>query len=432
MEDMAAGAAGSGAEEAKNAPFKCKGFVASPLMNGEADISVAEDGFALASLFDSTHVPWADVMNLKFEDYAVYVQTRTGAYAFSKLGASGEPLFAHMLSAYGDKVRKCLFVSGSLAVTAKGDVSIDGTALQGVPVEVYDNCILSLPPDLSARRVPLCFVNGFKDEDFALWISTIDGKATAYSMLGYDHAPVSKAAQDAIKALREKTITQITGLDPSLPDSAASQLARLMPGGMAAPMGAVRGIAPSFADALEAKLAESRASETYKVFQEISGADAVCVGFKANDAAPAPPEAEAQTPESGADGTAGSDSAAPPAQPPDPYMLWLVAPAPSQNACAVEFAGAAEDAAATFVYRFGDDWDGFRMKLGMALEAIAFKREIIRYSDEELGKPENSDFRMTNDRNEAVRFVRGCFAGRAIHRSMDSWKAQLKGILDNS
>lgn len=428
---MAAGACESGAEDAKGAQFKCKGTVASALLNGEADISVAEDGFTLASLFDSAHVPWADVTGLKFEDYTVLVQVRTGAYAFSKLGANGEPLYAHMLSAYGGKVRKCLFVNGSPAVTAKGDVNIAGSMAHGVPVEVYDNCILSLPPNLSARRVPLCFANGFKDEDFSLWISTIDGKETAYSKLGYDHAPVSKAVQDAIKALREKTIKQITKLGPSLSDSAASQLAKLMPEGMAAPMGTIRGIAPSFADALEAKVAESRASETYKEFQEISGADAVCVGFKANDAAPG--SSEAQVSEDGSEAQVPKDGSAETAPPnPDPYMLWLLAPAPSLNACAVEFAGAASDAAATFVYRFDGDWDGFRMKLGIALEAIAFKREIIRYTDEDLEKPENSDFRMTNDRNEAIRFVRGCFVGRVIHRSMDSWKTQLRGMLDNS
>jgi len=424
MTDTVAGAAGGGAEGANGAQFKCKGAASSALVNGDTDIAVSEDGFTLASLFDSTHVPWADVTGLKFEDYTVQVQTKTGSYALSKLGAAGEPLYAHMLSAYGGKVRKCLFVSGSPSVFAKGDVSIDGNVAHGVPVEVYDDCILSLPADLSARRAPLCFANGFKDEDFTLWIRTIDEKETTYSKLGYDHAPVSKAVQDAIKALREKTIKQITDLDPSLSDSAATQLARLMPGGMAAPMGTVRGIAPSFANALEAKLAKSRAAETYKAFQEISGADAVCVGFKANDWGAGSGGGTAE-----AAGDTATPQDQPQAQPPDPYMLWLVAPTPSLDACAVEFAGAADDAAATFVYRFGGDWDGFRLKLGMALEAIAFKREIIRYTDEELEKPENSDFRMTNDRNEALRFVRGCFAGRAIHRSMDSWSAQLRDLL---
>jgi hypothetical protein len=243
-----------------------------------------------------------------------------------------------------------------------------------------------------------------------------------------------------------------------------------MPGGLAAPMGAIRGIAPSFAEALEAKIAKSRAAETYKVFQGISGADNVCVGFRVNtlafgnaeDGDPGGAEGESGT-ENGIgsgigkmfseamggsggisgfhsslqgaggpiarEGESGEEAATDAdAPPPDPYILWIVTPSPSGDACAVEFAGAEDEAAATFVYRFGGSWDAFRMKLGMALEAIDWKREVIRLTDEELRKPEYDLYRMANDRCEALRFVRGCFAGRAIHRTMESWKKQVKEL----
>jgi hypothetical protein len=94
----------------------------------------------------------------------------------------------------------------------------------------------------------------------------------------------------------------------------------------------------------------------------------------------------------------------------------------------VEFAGAEGEAAATFIYRFDIPWPDFRIRLNMALEAIAFKREVIRYTDEELAAPANAEYRMANDRCEALRFVRACFAGRAIHRGMDAWRQQVLAL----
>jgi len=450
--------------------FSCKGTVTSQLINGEAEISVSNDNFAVSSLFDATRVSWEEVTQLQFIDYTVCIRTKkAGAYIISKLGQAGEQLYNHLLSAYGAKVRKCLFVRGAPMVTAKGDVfanELSSQGLRGVPVEVHENSILSLPPDLSARRVPLCFATGFSDKDFSITLKTLDGKETVYSKLGYEHAPVSKAIQDNIRALRAKLTDQIKDIDPSLNSGETSLLASLMPGGLAAPMGEIKKISRSFAEALEEKIAESRAAETYKAFQEISGADAVCVGFKPSfgdfgntdegeAAAPAgnteadpsssmnktaglfstlmgagaPPSGEADSPSSG---EAEGDDAAQNEDEKKGYMLWLAAPSPKGDACAIEFAGAENEAAATFVYRFDGSWDAFRINLGMALEAIDWKREVIRLTDEELGKPEYELYRMANDRNDALRFVRSSFAGRGIHRTIESWKTQVYGFMNLS
>ena len=447
-------------EAGKGAQFMCKGTVASVIVNGEAEIAVLEDGFTLVSTLDATRVSWAEVVRLHCEDYVVHINTKTSQYDIFKLGQNTEPLYAHMLAAYGAKVRKALFVRGSVAVRAKGNAG----AVQGVPIEVYGDCILSLPPDLSARRLPLCFVTGFIDESFSIKVSTLDGKETVYSRLGYDHDPVSGAVKDALMKLRQKTVDNITELAPQVTAEQAAGLARLLPDGLAAPIGTIRRISPQFADALEAKIAKSRAAETYDVLRGISGWDEVCIGFKKNDmsafgAQPGAPGdgggaegagslmsalakgladgAEAGSLADGVaagilpDGAVSEDGVEGTGQPPDPYMLWLIAPTRDKSACAVEFAGAADESAATFVYRFSGDWDAFRIKLGMALEAISFKREIIRLSDSELERSENADYRMANDRNEAVRFVRASFVGRAIHRSLDSWKAAVEDLLSD-
>ncbi|MDR1796659.1 MAG: PH domain-containing protein [Clostridiales Family XIII bacterium] len=412
-------------------------------------VKIADDGLTLSTLFDTVCVPWADVTGIAFADYVVTVQARDGAYTLEKLGRDAEPVYAQLLTAYCDKVRKALFVTGEAALTAKGDV--DG--VRGVRVEVHEGCILSLPPDLSARRVPLCFATGFSDADFQARVSVVDGTGVTYAKLGYDHAPFVKAVTDAIVKLREKTAGQIQEIDPSLSGAQTARLAKLLPEGAAAPVGALRDIAPSFVDALEARLAQSRAAETYAALKALCDPEQIAVGFRKQDAAAAAgglPDGLAEAIPEGLTGglggglagaipegltgglaalTGGAAEADAASAPADPYALWFIAPARSGHACAVEFAGADTEAAATFLYRFDVPWDAFRLKLNMALEAIAFKREIIRLTDEELKAPENADYRMANDRSEAVRFVRSSFAGRAIHRGMDSWKQQLQPIM---
>jgi hypothetical protein len=210
-------------------------------------------------------------------------------------------------------------------------------------------------------------------------------------------------------------------------------------------MGAVRAVAPALAEAFEEKLAGSRAAETYPAFKGMCDPDEICVGFMEADAGPgadgAPPAGIAGVLQGGAIPDAVRESGDPESTS-DPYSLWIIAPI-APGVCAVEFAGAEDAAAATFVYRYGKgagaaapggdargagtvaEWDAFRLSLNMALEAIGFKREVIRLTEEEMAQPGHAIHRMAVARCEALRTVRAHFAGRAIHRSMDSWKGQL-------
>jgi len=80
---------------------------------------------------------------------------------------------------------------------------------------------------------------------------------------------------------------------------------------------------------------------------------------------------------------------------------------------------------ATFVYCTDGDFHAFARRINRALEAIAFKREVIRLTDDDLRKPENDTYYMANKRTAALQFVRAKFKGRAIHSSPESWKRNL-------
>ena len=402
----------------------------SPIVNGEVKLSISEAGLAASALFDVAQIPFAEIKGLVFDDYVVAVETDDGDYCFSKMGNGGRSFYDELFGAYNRAVLRSLFIKGSPLLTACGDFTTAGAPwdekaemTQNVPVHVYENCIAALPPNLGARRVPLCFASGMEKGGFGLTLKLDTGESYAFTKLGYDAAPFTDAVEKQIRALREKSLATAKEIDPSLTVAQASQIAKLAPLGAAAPIGRIAAIAPSFAEALSAELAKTRAAETYKEFVQMSGAEQIYVGFRKNEKSETDEEGGADE-ACGADETCGADEAQPEA-PASPFLLWLIAPSPDGQYAAVEFA---EADSATFVYRTGGDFGGFARQLSRALEAIDFKREVIRLTESEIMRPENSDYYMASRRTAALQFVRSNFVGRAIHSSPEAWKRKVREL----
>ncbi|MCL2889558.1 MAG: hypothetical protein FWE65_03940, partial [Eggerthellaceae bacterium] len=202
----------------------------------------------------------------------------------------------------------------------------------------------------------------------------------------------------------------------------------------AASIGSLEAIAPSFVAAIEARIAASRASESYEVFKALCGRERIYVGLKKGETfrsmgAASGAEgtgAPGALGETGFDGLMSDCSEAPEESASEAYLIWLIAPSPTGGACAVEFAGGASESAATFVYRFDGSFEFFVGQLNRALEAIDFRREVIRLNEEELLKPANLSYLMAIQRNAALQFVRKSFSERLIHRSLEGWKESLR------
>jgi len=430
--------------------------VASPLVNGEAKLSITENGLAVTALFSATEIPFCEMNALNLNNYVVNLATDGGLYSFSRLGNWCQPFYDALYEAYNQTVLRALFTQGTPLATAAGPYHYSefGTSAGGqAPVRVYENSVCVLPPDLGARRIPLCFVNGLDKADFGLTLridSPLGGAAPGsaaesytFSKLGYDTAPFTQAVETQIRKLREKTLAVVREIAPSLTAAQAAGIALLLPEGAAAPMGRLAAVAPAFVAAAEEKIAKTRAAESVQFFRSFCDPAEMYLGFMPYAPFPAATEAGglgnlledpsalaggfgALTDVLGALSDSGETSAD---EVPDPYLFWLIAPSADKRSCAVEFAVPQNDSAATFVYRCDSGFALFASRLNRALEAIAFKREVIRLSQEDLRKPENSVYYMASKRTVSLRFVRSCFLGRAIHRGPESWKKQLLELL---
>ncbi len=434
--------AGSAPEKERARPaFEYTAQAVSSLVTGEAKLMIGETGLTVTTLFDAMDIPFAKMTGLAVEDYAVSVNTYEGDYVFSRMGQWAQPFYDALLDAYNNAVLRSLFIKGNPLLTATGDCrySENGALTdKRAAIQVYDNCVAALPADMSARRVPLCFVSGMNKGDYELTLRLTTGESYTFARLGYDCAPFADAIEKQIRKLRERSAAAIKEIAPSLTIAQASRIASLLPEGAAAPIGELSAIAPAFAEALEGKLSETRASESYKAFKEICDPMQIHIGFRKNeggvdltgegmkemlgvlkDGNPL------ETLSAIAGGGTPQENAGITEAAADPFLLWLIAPSPDGKYAAVEFA---QTDAATFVYRTDGDMKTFARQLNRALEAISFKREVIRLTDDELFKPQNSDYFMANERTPAFQYIRNHFAGRAVHSGGETWKRKLQEL----
>ena len=414
---------------------------ASSLVNGEVKLTIGDNAFTAAALFDTTEIPFAEVNAIRLVDYVVTVQTDSGDYTFSRMGEWAQRFYDALCDTYNKAVLRAMFVDGNPILTANGEYSYAEGGVSGggsAPVHVYENSVVVLPPDLKARRVPLCFVTAMDKGDYSLTLTLDTGESYTFSKLGYDTAPVETAIEKQIRALREKALAAVKELDPTLTAAQASQLAKLLPEGAAAAFGQIAAIAPPFVTAIDEKLAQTRAAESYKAFKTLCDHAQIYVGFCKNEttdsAAGGLPDmgggiadmlgnlTGGGNPLAALGGLAGGETTTEETEAPAHYLFWLIAPSPDGQFAAVEFAVADS---ATFVYRTGGDFTAFAKQLNRALEAIDFKREVIRLTDAELRKSENADYYMASKRTAALQFVRANFAGRVIHSSPEAWKRKL-------
>ena len=430
------------------APLEYSALVASPLVNGEAKLSLVENGLHIMTTLDALELGFVEMLALSIANYTVGIRTPSGDFTFSRMGTWCEPFYNALFGAYQEKTLAALFEGRQLVLATTGDYRYMEGGVQHAghaAIQVHEDCLCILPPNVDARRVPLCFVTGIEKQGFEVTLTLDNGDAYACSKLGYDTDPFVNALEAQLRALRERTLATTMELDPQLSSMQSFAIAKLVPEGAAASLGQLGQIAPSFVAAVEARIAASRARDTYEEFKALAGRDNIYVGFKKGQtfegrggsgddgaAASGGDGSGAASMLQGLGGLAGSAASVSDAASPtgenaqDAYLIWLIAPSPKGSVCAVEFAGGAADTAATFVYRFNGSFEHFASQLNHALEAIDFRREVIRMDDSDLTNPANATYLMAVQRNAALQFVRTSLAGRIIHSSLETWKQQLE------
>ena len=368
---------------------------------GDGKLTLTDDELCCLTLFDQYAIPYTDITSFEIANYQLVVRTEQYVLKALRLGNDLTPFCLQLSEKYNKKVLKAFFIDESPLFETQGGYRYtdgSGSAEGQADIKLYERCLCILPPNDGGRRIPLCFVRALEKGNFSHKLTLDTGETYELMRLGYDTDPFETKLSQCLYTVRQNAVSAALSVDNSLGTMQSAQIAKLMPEGVAAPMGALALISPSFSKAIEEKIGNSRASETYIHFKEICDPKEILVGTKSY--------------------LAGEDQK---------DVLWIVAPKVKGDGgmAAVEMALSEDLAAATFVYRFQGEWEAFYKRLNHAIEAVNFRREVISLSDEDLNRKENALYKMAVKRTAALQFLRKCYAGRVIHATPESWKRDL-------
>lgn len=439
MDEMMSGVGGHATVTADTAPEQqdnprpeFEGFVECPLFSEKAKITVGSDGLLITSRFDQLPILYGEIRAFVLRDSWVELRAAEGTVAFSRMGQNAQWLYEKLFVAYNKEVKKALLVEGNPGFEAEGDyiAEEDGMTRQGHGmIRLYEDCLLLLPPDENARRIPLCFLTSMEKGDFSLVLALSTGERYTLRGLGRELDNLDRLLTGNLRALRERTMTFHKELAPNLGSKQAAMAAKLMPLGTVADLKKLSSTAPPLTDALEGKIKESRMAQTYPWLYDLCGGAGLAVGILPPKKKPE----EAQTALGITSGMTPTQMKIPTEQPvgeaePEESkpILWVIASDREKHIAAVELELADDEASATYLYRVEGEWESFARQIGRALEATGFLREVILLSDEKLHSPEHLADAMLVKRTPALGLLRSLFAGRAIHSSPSRWKADIE------
>jgi len=378
------------------------GYVESAALTGDAVIGLGEDSIVIDGAGGSLVIPFADMEYFQVQNYRLLINTETASVIISRMGRDTDVLFELLWEAFNARTLKAFFVQTPPLFEAQGEYRYSDDAGQAAGVakiKLFDNCLCILPPDSRGRRIPLCFMEAPQMTNFYIKMTLDTGEWYEVIRLGDRTKRLFELINAGIEKIRDDTAAMARGIDGTLTAKQAGELARLIPEGAAAAKSALHAIAPSFVAAAEGRIAQSRAADTYLYFKEICPSDNVYAGIKT--------------------GLSWTEQ--------DAGIIWVTAVRKKDagGVAAVELALGEEDSAATYIYKFNGDSAAFFKRLNHAMEAVGFHREVISMPDDDLKRKENALYAMAVKRTGALRFLRSCFAGRAIHRTQESWKKSI-------
>lgn len=397
-----------------------KGEVKAGFFTGQAQLAVGDEGLLIDWLFDSRLIPYNHIQNITLENYTVKVTCRDETIEISKLGHSCDWFFKEFKAAYDSRVLAAVKVTDAPLLTCRGKYAWDDKT-GDCQVQVFEKAFCILPQDENGRRVPFVFINGMKEENYSLIFSLTTGEVYRLFMMGRDFEPFARDVKKGIRSLQENNRTFVKELCQSLAGQSLEDGARLLPEGIAVPLERLRQRVPGLEAAIEGKIKNSKMQETYSALGELCGGSRFAAGIKKL------PEDEF---ERLLDALRDGLEEEPTDEQIDAlrWIIWAAVPSKDGTKAVVEFAFPGE-AAATYIFRVSQPWESFLAVLNRAMEAVDLAREVISLSEQQLEDDEHADYQIAISRTPALKYLRSAYAGKVIHRSLESWKQGVTKLL---
>lgn len=410
-----------------------KGKVESALFSGDCEITIEAEGILLDGLLQTSFVPYYSITAISRESHVIQLDTRVSPVKISRIGLEEEAFFLNLWAAFNRKVKSVFQPKGPPLMELKNPAYNYDEREGKAELHVFRDCILLLPPNLDARRIPFLFVSAFTAEKHLVALSLKTGEQYNISRLGYDFDPLILQISEALRNLRARNADLLEKLDPSLSRSQAVQAVQVIAEGIAVSLSDLQAHVPTTATVIKEMLAASPLADYFQSLKEMTDVSRMAVGFKWVPAA-ADTDEQPEDETKSEDDVKMADETEPPveneaaSEKTSDWALWTVSPSENGQKAVVEF-NFPQEKAATYVFETKGDFEGFLVTLNRAFEATDFRREMLYLTNPELHLEKNANARMLLERTPALQVLREIFVGRVIHYSIDGWRKNLQGML---
>lgn len=363
-----------------------------------------------------------DIDSLARSDWDLQLKLYTGkTVALRQFGPAFGRMADELTAAWRDRTIQCLLLEDLDEVARfNGAAAFPPAAASPAEIRIYKSNIAILPVSAPAAQWRLADVNSlqFDDASYTLTLESA-GRRLVFSKLAQKTDEFVSTLSATIDELRQKSAEVLLSTFPFLDPDRLQRLMAVMPEGRSVPLPALAEIHPKLADTVIARAVGPRMKPYFDELRSRATADPLMAGFKfiREDEEPSEEPASEEPPAEESGDTEKS-----------PLFVWFFFPIAGRNVAAWE--STTGSGRATYLFRANAPRQDAIASLTRGLALVNFRREPVYLPDDSLEQqPRFHRYAIGARKLPDLRNLRSAFLGRAIHSSLEAWRAQLDAVV---
>lgn len=185
------------------------GIASFPSISGEVNVHVGSEGLSLQSTHNQVVLDYSQLRRFELRGFRFLFETADGQAELTQMGRDTDGFYEELWRAYAERTSKALFVEDPPVMEAEGEYSYSddgGTAKGEARIRLHPTCVVILPRDEGARRIPLCFVSELSISGYTIHIKLDTNETYELIRLGRDTIPLYDQLVEHKRTVQQKWI----------------------------------------------------------------------------------------------------------------------------------------------------------------------------------------------------------------------------------
>jgi len=418
--------------EYHNAKYKSLGKDGKIINEDDCKIALAEEGlFVIPNKGKEFYLYYSDIERLKGIDNQIEALVYDGfRYVFYYFGSYYEQFLHNLVSKRNYQMQKNLLMLDK-DYQKEFEVSFEFTDSEGRTIKddkakiiLYRNSLVVTPQEEDFFNINYCDIEkiDFEPGKFSLNILLDLGEKLTLTMMGGRFEELKSDIERLIEEMYQRTAEMLKEYFPKgVSGWTILQLSRVLKQGKATKKSEIEEISPDLWGVLQRIIFKRPGEESsqepdeerkaaFDYLLSLAGPENTYIGIRESF-------------------TSSEEELKP--------IFWFLVAFPKENAIASEVTN--EEGHATYFFRIKEDGkpspDDVKRKvkeINRSMQALNFRRDVIRASDDEIKSDKFSRYRVALRKLSYLNRIRQDFIDRAIHTSEESWRKEVQKILKST